>query len=181
MRINLGRSAKRCRAPLLSDVIAAGRFYSVDRTNGTVMGQSMRAFTAPNILPGNEYLFLGIRNEDASGVVRARLGVTNLTDEAASIRVDVRRQDGTLAGSFDRTAAPQRFSDWSIPKNITEEGELYTLVVTTSQPGYAYLSQVNRSNDPSTNYPLERRIPPNGSGIKGSHPRQFSTSHVPQS
>jgi len=139
------------------DVIAAGRFYSVDRTNGTVMGQSMRAFATPNLLPDTEYLFLGVRNEDATGVVRARLGFTNLTEEEATVSVDVLRQDGTLAGSFDRAAGPKRFTDWPIPKSITEEDEIYTLVVTTTQPGYAYLSQINRSNDPSTNYPLERR------------------------
>jgi hypothetical protein len=108
----------------------------------------------PNLVPEKEYLFLGVRNKDETGVVRARLNFTNLTDKNATLQVDVLHQDGTLVGSFEKTARANRFSDWRIPKRLTEVGETYTLVVRTTQPGYAFLSQMNESNDAICNYPL---------------------------
>jgi hypothetical protein len=136
-------------------IIAGSKFNSVDRKTGRVMGLSLKAMAEPNLEPESTYLFLGVQNEDPTGVVRARLNLTNLTDEDATLAVDVLRQDGTLVGSFEKVARAKRFSDWRIPKSLTEEGETYTLVVTTTQPGYAFLSQINESNDAICNYPLE--------------------------
>jgi len=135
-------------------VIAGSKFNSVDRETDVVMGLSLKAMAEPNLVPEHEYLFLGVRNEDETGVVRARLNFTNLTDQNATLQVDVLRQDGTLVGSFEKTARAKGFNDWRIPKSLTEVGETYTLVVTTTQPGYAFLSQMNESNDAICNYPL---------------------------
>lgn len=135
-------------------IIAGSKFNSVDRETGRVMGLSLEAMAEPNLVPGSEYLFLGVRNKDETGVVRARLNFTNLTDDDATLSVDVLRQDGTLVGSFEKVARAKRFSDWRIPKSLTEVGETYTLRVTSTQPGYAFLSQINESNDAICNYPL---------------------------
>lgn len=57
-------------------------------------------------------------------------------------------------GSFEKNARAMRFSDWRIPRGLTEVGEIYTLRITSTQPGYAFLSQINESNDAVSNYPL---------------------------
>ena len=137
-------------------VIAGSKFNSVNRETGEVMGLSLKAMAEPNLLPEKDYLFLGVRNEDETGIVRARLNFTNLTDRNAKLLVDVLDQDGELVGSFERTARAKQFNDWRIPRSITEEGETYTLRMTSSQPGYAFVSQMNESNDAICNYPLEK-------------------------
>jgi hypothetical protein len=40
-------------------------------------------------------------------------------------------------------------NQWRIPTAITEPDETYMLEVTTSLPGYSFLSQINPGNDPS--------------------------------
>jgi hypothetical protein len=138
------------------EVIAGSKFDSVNRATGEVMGLSLKAMAEPNILPGEEYLFLGVRNEDETGVVRARLNFTNLNDERATLNIDVLDQNGALVGSFEKTARKMKFNDWRIPTELTEVGATYTLRLTSTQSGYATVSQMNESNDAISNYPLRQ-------------------------
>jgi hypothetical protein len=137
-----------------NEIIAASKFDSINRETGEVMGLSLDAMAEPNVSPGEDYLFLGVRNEDATGVVRARLNFTNLTDQNALLHVDILNQGGVIVGSFEKTARKNGFSDWRIPTELTEEGEIYTLRLTSTQPGYATVSQMNESSDGISNYPL---------------------------
>ena len=138
-----------------SGIAVTGREYSVEDSNGTVVGtagQLMRGLTEEDLLvPGGVCHGIGIRQGDGE---RSHIAFFNPGTSAATVEVSLfNGADGAFEGVRTFTVPGQQLDQLNtiIPLiNPSHDGNEKRIEVTVDQPVYGAMFRVNPWNDPVT-------------------------------